>query len=210
MPSPWSVLRPNRTNAQRYWKEHFDLAAIVARDWATLGPKLEGKVNLFVGGSDTFYLTNAVMDAAATFTALGSDARVTIGAHDGMGMQHCFRGYERLKTSACAQCDHAVWRALYRTGGGRATRRPVTVVSLLPRRHVVVWRHAPLLPRRAAAHTPICPSPPPTARRYEYDATGEPLPNSITRLLYTNFLPPMAERFSATAPDGADVASWRY
>lgn len=33
------------------------------RDWATLGPRLSGKVQLFVGSSDTFYLSNAVMDA---------------------------------------------------------------------------------------------------------------------------------------------------
>lgn len=33
------------------------------RDWGTLGPRLSGKVQLFVGSSDTFYLSNAVMDA---------------------------------------------------------------------------------------------------------------------------------------------------
>ena len=26
-----------------YWKEHYDLSAILQRDWATLGPKLEGR-----------------------------------------------------------------------------------------------------------------------------------------------------------------------
>lgn len=120
-----------------YWRENFDLAYIVERDWETLGPKLAGKAHVYVGGSDSFYLTNAVMDAADVFARVGSDAEVVIGAHDGMGMQHCFRGYE-------------------------------------------------------------------------YDEAGEPLPNSITRLLYTNFLPIMAERFVATAPEGADVKSWRY
>ena len=49
-------------------------------------------------------------------------------------------------------------------------------------------------------------------RGYEYDdATGAPLPNSITRLTYNQaFLPKMAQHFVSSAPDGADVVSWRY
>ena len=30
------------------------------RDWSTLGPKLEGKLHLAVGDSDTYFLNNAV------------------------------------------------------------------------------------------------------------------------------------------------------
>ena len=30
------------------------------RDWVTLGPKLEGKINIFVGDMDNYYLNNAV------------------------------------------------------------------------------------------------------------------------------------------------------
>jgi hypothetical protein len=43
-----------------YWKEHYDLSAILQRDWATLGPKLEGKLNVYVGSADTYFLTDAV------------------------------------------------------------------------------------------------------------------------------------------------------
>jgi hypothetical protein len=41
---------------------------ISQRDWSELGPKLAGKVHLYVGASDTFFLTNAVMDAQVTMT----------------------------------------------------------------------------------------------------------------------------------------------
>lgn len=43
-----------------YWREHYDLSAILQRDWKTLGPKLAGKINLYVGDMDNYYLNNAV------------------------------------------------------------------------------------------------------------------------------------------------------
>ena len=43
-----------------YWREHSDLTYIMKRDWATLGPKLAGKLNFAVGDMDTWYLNNAV------------------------------------------------------------------------------------------------------------------------------------------------------
>ena len=32
-----------------YWRDHFDLSHIIQRDWATLGPKLRGKIHIYVG-----------------------------------------------------------------------------------------------------------------------------------------------------------------
>ena len=43
-----------------YWKEHYDLSAILQRDWATLGPKLQGKLHIYVGSADTYFLNDAV------------------------------------------------------------------------------------------------------------------------------------------------------
>lgn len=43
-----------------YWKENFDLRHIMQRDWATLGPKLEGKIHIYCGDMDNYYLNNAV------------------------------------------------------------------------------------------------------------------------------------------------------
>ena len=44
----------------QYWHDHYDLDAILMRDWFTLGPKLEGKLHLAAGDSDSFFLNNAV------------------------------------------------------------------------------------------------------------------------------------------------------
>ncbi len=48
-----------------YWKENFDLTHILQRDWKTLGPKLEGKIHIYVGDMDNYYLNNAVYLAEA-------------------------------------------------------------------------------------------------------------------------------------------------
>ena len=43
-----------------YWRENYDLSYILKRDWATLGPKLRGKLHFAVGMMDNFYLNEAV------------------------------------------------------------------------------------------------------------------------------------------------------
>jgi hypothetical protein len=43
-----------------YWREHYDLGHILKRDWAKLGPKLEGKINIYVGEADNYFLNDAV------------------------------------------------------------------------------------------------------------------------------------------------------
>ena len=43
-----------------HWKENYDLRHIMERDWQTLGPKLEGKVHIYCGTMDNYYLNNAV------------------------------------------------------------------------------------------------------------------------------------------------------
>lgn len=80
-----------------YWEENYDLARILVRDWDELGPKVAGKLHFAVGGSDSFYLTNAVYDfEQLLLSEIGEDHGVEFvyGAHDGLGYQHCFRGYE--------------------------------------------------------------------------------------------------------------------
>ena len=39
-----------------YWRENYDLTNILRWDWETLWPKLRGKLHIFVGDMDTFYL----------------------------------------------------------------------------------------------------------------------------------------------------------
>jgi hypothetical protein len=42
------------------WRENYDLVHILRRDWAKLGPKLQGKIHLYCGDMDNYYLNNAV------------------------------------------------------------------------------------------------------------------------------------------------------
>jgi hypothetical protein len=75
----------------RYWREHYDLAHILARDWTTLGPKLQGKLWVNVGNMDTYFLDGAVRRLEAFFLSTQnphSDARVRYGIRDG----HCWSG----------------------------------------------------------------------------------------------------------------------
>ena len=74
-----------------YWHDHYDLAAILKRDWATLGPKLEGKLHFAVGDGDTYFLNNAVHLLENQLEATEnphSDATFQYGA----GMPHCYTG----------------------------------------------------------------------------------------------------------------------
>lgn len=43
-----------------YWHEYYDLGYILRRDWPVLGPKLEGKIHIYCGDMDNYYLNNAV------------------------------------------------------------------------------------------------------------------------------------------------------
>ncbi|MHC5063242.1 MAG: alpha/beta hydrolase-fold protein, partial [Planctomycetota bacterium] len=43
-----------------YWRENYDIRHILQRDWATLGPKLVGKLHFFAGRRDNFYLNIGV------------------------------------------------------------------------------------------------------------------------------------------------------
>jgi hypothetical protein len=44
----------------KYWREHYDLGHILERDWPKIGKKLEGKIHIYVGDMDNYYLNNAV------------------------------------------------------------------------------------------------------------------------------------------------------
>lgn len=43
-----------------YWKDHYDLRNILERDWPTLGSKLRGKLHIYCGSADNYFLNNAV------------------------------------------------------------------------------------------------------------------------------------------------------
>ena len=43
-----------------YWRENYDMQHILRRDWNTIGPKLVGKIHIYCGDMDNYYLNNAV------------------------------------------------------------------------------------------------------------------------------------------------------
>ena len=43
-----------------YWRENFDLTYIMQRDWEKIGKDLEGKIHIYCGDMDNYYLNNAV------------------------------------------------------------------------------------------------------------------------------------------------------
>ena len=77
----------DRTVAE-YWREHYDLGHILRRDWATLGPKLHGKLHIYCGDMDTYYLNNAVylVEDFLKTTNYGGEVRY------GDRFEHCWNG----------------------------------------------------------------------------------------------------------------------
>ncbi|MBB4078805.1 hypothetical protein GGR28_001422 [Lewinella aquimaris] len=71
-----------------YWKENYDLTHILQRDWSTLGPKLKGKLNIYVGEMDNYYLNNAVYLTEKFLRANDFGGEITYGARD----EHCWNG----------------------------------------------------------------------------------------------------------------------
>lgn len=59
------------------WQK-YDISLMLQRNWATLGPQLQGKLHIFMGDQDTFYLEGATILLAERLEKLGSDAEVTI------------------------------------------------------------------------------------------------------------------------------------
>jgi hypothetical protein len=43
-----------------HWRENYDLRHILERDWPQLGSKLQGKIHIYCGDMDNYYLNNAV------------------------------------------------------------------------------------------------------------------------------------------------------
>jgi len=114
-----------------YWREHYDLEAILERDWAKLGPELTSKIHIYVGSDDTYFLNNAVY---LMEDFLDSTKNPPYGGEVAYGprAEHCWNG----------------------------------------------------------------------------DPT---LPNAYSRLHYnTMYLPKILDRIQKTAPQGADLTSWRY
>lgn len=74
-----------------YWRENYDLGHILKRDWTTLGPKLQGKIHIYCGDMDNFYLNNAVYlveEILKNLTNPTYDGEVDYGDR----AEHCWNG----------------------------------------------------------------------------------------------------------------------
>jgi hypothetical protein len=78
------------TSVARYWRDNYDLRHIMQRDWATLGPKLRGKIHITSGTMDNGYLNNAVYQTEEFLKSANppADAEIVYGER----REHCFTG----------------------------------------------------------------------------------------------------------------------
>ena len=53
-----------------YWRDHYDIAWCLEHNWPALKPELNGKIHLYVGTADTFYLDGAAHKLKAVLDSL--------------------------------------------------------------------------------------------------------------------------------------------
>lgn len=113
-----------------YWKENYDLSYILRRDWETLGPKVAGKLHIYTGDMDNYYLNNAVY-LVEEFLESTSAPHYWGVVDYGDRAEHCWNGdhengnaisrlryntrylpriLERMEASAPAGADLTSWR----------------------------------------------------------------------------------------------------
>jgi hypothetical protein len=114
-----------------YWREHYDLGDILRREWSKgLGRKLEGKIHLYCGDMDNYYLNNAVY-LVEDFLKTTKDPFYAGVVDYGDRAEHCWNGdhtrpnalsrlryhqmfapkiVERILKSAPAGADLKSWR----------------------------------------------------------------------------------------------------
>ncbi len=85
--------------------EKYDIRLVLERNWKTLGPRLAGKIHVYMGGEDTFYLEGATVLLKESLAKLGSDAVVEIfpGKDHGSLMDKALRERIHKEMAAAAQ-----------------------------------------------------------------------------------------------------------
>ena len=113
-----------------YWRENYDLSYILKRDWKTLGPMLLGKIHIYCGDMDNYYLNNAVY-LTEEFLESTKDPYYSGEVDYGDRAEHCWNGdqtqpnaisrlryhqmfipkfVDRMMKTAPAGADLASWR----------------------------------------------------------------------------------------------------
>jgi hypothetical protein len=96
-PAPIWDKRTGRIDATiaRYWRDHFDLGHILTRDWPTLGPRINGKLHIYVGEADNYFLNNAVYLVEQRFREL-SNPKPEVEIDYEPRAEHCWNGDHTL------------------------------------------------------------------------------------------------------------------
>ena len=74
-----------------YWKENYDLSYIMKRDWDKIGKDLEGKIHIYCGDMDNYYLNNAVV-LTEEFLESTTDPYYNGEVDYGDMAEHCWNG----------------------------------------------------------------------------------------------------------------------
>lgn len=74
-----------------YWRENYDLVHIINRDWPKIGNKLAGKMHIYVGDMDNYYLNNAVYTAEDMIKKL-DNPKCNCEVDYGDRAEHCWNG----------------------------------------------------------------------------------------------------------------------
>ena len=74
-----------------HWKENYDLVHIIKRDWPKIGNKLAGKIHIYTGDMDNYYLNNAVYSAEDMIKKL-ENPTCNCEVDYGDRAEHCWNG----------------------------------------------------------------------------------------------------------------------
>jgi hypothetical protein len=113
-----------------YWREHWDLTDYLKRNWKSIGEKLRGKLHIYVGLSDNYFLNDAVYRIQEALESV-RDPTYAGEVKYGMRDEHCWNGdpntpnaysrlryntmylpkiIERIEKTAPAGADLTSWR----------------------------------------------------------------------------------------------------
>ena len=76
-------------NAVEHWKK-YDLRMVLEENWKTLAPRMQGRLNIFVGEADNYFLNHAVHMLGNFLEKADPPAKSRIMYGPGQG--HCYRG----------------------------------------------------------------------------------------------------------------------
>ena len=78
----------------KYWMENYDLRYIMERDWDKIGNDLKGKINIYCGDMDNYYLNNAVV-LTEDFLENTTNPYYSGEVDYGNGAEHCWNGDQK-------------------------------------------------------------------------------------------------------------------